>query len=800
MSDKWTSSFVLGWLLMGGLCFAQQTNIYHFEREFIPVAYTSGSPTVFKIIAGARELTGIVGPTNISIIPDQTKATEYEAVGLGYDSPEEAWTSVMDYFPQSFQIHSNATYENAGFIKVTHEVYGDWGAFLWYLQNTIAFTSSASSAYASSDGATSAIASVLVGTIGDFCPQTVVTDVGPAYDTNYLGAGISTDYVARADLNAYYKLVPFSSLGVNDADSDGDDIPDFADGYNRDGQAANPDDLSTNDFFTPWPVLLSGYADPTQALISITYSNSDPAGVTTGTNGYAPASGYFRLWRTQAAHARNGASILSGGDYIPSATYAATSLGFSVSTQLVDLFIEPVAPATNQTLVVEVDPDGSGPKEFVCMDRWQSTVIRIVGLDWRASTNEAMHHTALYQTNALVLRRCDKFMVDVHLSAGFSSCEHKLWFEAFDTFDGSLKTSEVPVVTSDLSPGEWYAILLTMSNNADGTRTASVEINIPTNCPVGEYQWRVCLGQNEQNRIVLAQKWFQDYVIILFNPWSVHDAVYIANDTDREEYVLRTAGIMWQGFYYAKISTAWRYAQFNAETLKVFLAELCGLGSAARSSPIQLSQRLAVAVRDNDAGIMEGKWAPPYSGGTAPSVWSGSDEILDQYASSGTTVKYAQCWVFGGVLTSLLRCSGIPARPITNYESADDNDGNKIIQYRWRKIGNVWTNTGVDNQWNFHVWCDAWMNRPDRPGDAGWQAVDGTYAIGPAPLSAVKADSGGSYDVDFVWAEISADEEEYTWQGGAWVLQRTIPNPYGVEISTKSVGTDARQNITDNYK
>ncbi|MBU1692376.1 MAG: hypothetical protein KKC51_00260 [Verrucomicrobia bacterium] len=391
MSGKRTKYFVLGWFLMGGLCSAQQTNFYHFDREFVPVAYTSGAPTTCKIIAGARSLSGIVGPTNISIIPDQTKATEFEAVSLGYDSPEAAWTSAVAIYPQCFQVHSNATYDNAGWIKVTHEAYGDWGAFLWYLQDTIAFTSSASSVYVSPNDATSAIASVLVGTIGDFCPQTVVLDVGPAFDTNYLGAGISTDYLARADLNAYYKLVPFSYLGVNNDDSDGDGIPDFADGYNLDGQAGNPDDISTNDFFTPWPVLLSGYADPTQALVSITYSNSDPAGVTAGTNGFTPASGYFRLWRTQAAHARNGASISSGGDYIPPGTYAATSLGFSVSTRLVDLFIEPVTPVTNQKLVVEVDPDGPGPKGFVCSDKLVTSLlaVKVTNIKFNWDTNSS---------------------------------------------------------------------------------------------------------------------------------------------------------------------------------------------------------------------------------------------------------------------------------------------------------------------------------------------------------------------------------------------------------------------------
>ena len=39
------------------------------------------------------------------------------------------------------------------------------------------------------------------------------------------------------------------------------------------------------------------------------------------------------------------------------------------------------------------------------------------------------------------------------------------------------------------------------------------------------------------------------------------------------------------------------------------------------------------------------------------------------------------CWVFVGVLTSLMRCAGIPSRPITNFKSAHDANGDRTIDY-----------------------------------------------------------------------------------------------------------------------
>ncbi len=272
--------------------------------------------------------------------------------------------------------HPGATYDNAGWIKGTRQAYGDWGAFIWLLQNTISFTSSASSVYVSPNGATNTIASVLVGTLGDYCPQTVVTEVGPVFNTNYPGSNTGTDEVFRADTTAYYKLVPFSYLGVNNDDSDGDGIPDFADGYNQFGGTS---DKSTNDFFTPWPLQLSSNANPAEALISITYDASDPANVNSTTNGYAADSnGYFRLWTKQGSKPRNKAAVTNGGDYIPSGTYAATALGFNLTNRIVEIYIEPINPTTNREIVIQVDPDGiNATKGFVCQDKMGFGIVSI---------------------------------------------------------------------------------------------------------------------------------------------------------------------------------------------------------------------------------------------------------------------------------------------------------------------------------------------------------------------------------------------------------------------------------------
>lgn len=55
---------------------------------------------------------------------------------------------------------------------------------------------------------------------------------------------------------------------------------------------------------------------------------------------------------------------------------------------------------------------------------------------------------------------------------------------------------------------------------------------------------------------------------------------------------------------------------------------------------------------DNDGGVLVGKWADNYSDGTPPLSWTGSAAILEEYYETKQGVRYGQCWVFSGVLTT----------------------------------------------------------------------------------------------------------------------------------------------------
>lgn len=140
---------------------------------------------------------------------------------------------------------------------------------------------------------------------------------------------------------------------------------------------------------------------------------------------------------------------------------------------------------------------------------------------------------------------------------------------------------------------------------------------------------------------------------------------------------------------------------------------------------------------DEDNGIVVGRWDGDYIDGTAPSAWTGSVDIMRQYLETKTSVCYGQCWVFAGVtatstnISSILhvlnttyllvcRALGIPCRVVSNLVSAHDanstltidkyyDENNEELEY------DPMNPMGNDSIWNYHVWNDVWMVRPDLP-------------------------------------------------------------------------------------
>ncbi|XP_077327568.1 protein-glutamine gamma-glutamyltransferase E-like [Lithobates pipiens] len=224
--------------------------------------------------------------------------------------------------------------------------------------------------------------------------------------------------------------------------------------------------------------------------------------------------------------------------------------------------------------------------------------------------------------------------------------------------------------------------------------------------------------------------------ILLFNPWCAGDPVYMKDDAARKEYVLNEHGTIFIGSAGTNPPQRhWDFGQFEKGILEICLKMLDSSKEyrksytkdvSRRGDPTYVSRILSAMVNSpEDDGIIIGNWSGDYSGGEPPTKWNGSTNILRRWNESGP-VGYGQCWVYGGVLCTVLRCLGIPARVVTNFASAHDTDGNLIIDRYFDENGTELPDT-ADSIWNFHVWDEGWFARKDiGTSYDGWQVLDAT--------------------------------------------------------------------------
>lgn len=87
--------------------------------------------------------------------------------------------------------------------------------------------------------------------------------------------------------------------------------------------------------------------------------------------------------------------------------------------------------------------------------------------------------------------------------------------------------------------------------------------------------------------------------------------------------------------------------------------------------------------------------------------------------------QYVLITGFLRVYLAVCRALGIPARPVSNLVSAHDANGTLTIDRYYDAKNNELgydpfnPDGGADSIWNFHVWVEAWMARPDLPKGTG---------------------------------------------------------------------------------
>uniref|UniRef100_A0A8C9ZUB1 Protein-glutamine gamma-glutamyltransferase 2 n=1 Tax=Sander lucioperca TaxID=283035 RepID=A0A8C9ZUB1_SANLU len=429
-------------------------------------------------------------------------------------------------------------------------------------------------------------------------------------------------------------------------------------------------------------------------------------------------------------------------------------------------------------------------------------------VDLHPQTNNANHHTREISLTRLIVRRGQPFKLTLNLRQPFNASIQPLHISAATgkrptEKQGTLSFFGVPDVLDKGSSTVTGNLILTITPPAD--------------TPIGEYTMTV---KHRDQEMVLAKP------VVLFNPWCPDDWVYLKDENEINEYVMNEQGIIYRGSSTYIGSCNWDFGQFEDNMVDICLRMLDlnpkymkdpGDDVSARCNPIYVSRVVSAMINSvDDSGVLEGNWSGSYPNGVSPSHWTGSYAILKRWFDTGSyPVKYGQCWVYAGVMCSVMRLLGFPCRVVTNFESAHDNDRNLTIDVYHADYG-VRETPSPDSIWNFHVWVEAWMRRPDLAKDGkydGWQVLDptpqeksqGVYCCGPAPVVAIlNGETDLKYDTPFVFAEVNADfcvcVSCQVKADGSKVNIFSDTARVGQNISTKSVGSNKRMNITDSYK
>ncbi|XP_059353709.1 protein-glutamine gamma-glutamyltransferase 5-like [Carassius carassius] len=434
-------------------------------------------------------------------------------------------------------------------------------------------------------------------------------------------------------------------------------------------------------------------------------------------------------------------------------------------------------------------------------------------VDLQQVQNQIRHKTDGLSSSTLVLRRGQEFTILMSYEGRpFDPMKENLIFRIVL---GPLSV-EVPVTRlGQPSLNQWSAVLERSFPNPTRPRALSVSLFSPASASVGVYT----LQLRVETRVTVKTHLLGQFTL-LCNPWSQADSVFLQSEDLRTEYVMSDIGLLFKGSSGNIVSRPWSFDQYDEGILDICMKLLqlspqhqadMGKDLLNRNSPVYIGRVISAMVNSNDdKGVLMGNWSGDFKDGVNPSKWSGSADILRMWAETQfSPVKYGQCWVFAAVMCTVMRALGIPTRVVTNFNSAHDTNGNMVIEEYYSEMGEKLP-IGRDSIWNFHVWVESWMKRPDLGrGYDGWQVLDPTpqersaemFRCGPAAVTAIyQRQVDAQYDVPFVYAAVNGNVHTVIVRNGKVLSTSIDKSRVGALICTKHPGSMRMQNITSEYK
>lgn len=432
--------------------------------------------------------------------------------------------------------------------------------------------------------------------------------------------------------------------------------------------------------------------------------------------------------------------------------------------------------------------------------------LSIKSCDFHTAENNKEHRTDAISSQHLILRRGQSFTITLNFRAPahiFLSALKKVALIA-QTGEQPSKTSKTQAIFPISSLGDkkgWSAAV-----EERDAQHWTISVTTPVDAVIGHYS--LLLQVSGKKQYPLGQ------FTLLFNPWNRDDAVFLQNEVQRTEYVLNQDGFIYLGTADCIQEEPWDFGQFERDVMDLSL-NLLSVDKQVKdwSQPAHVACIVGALLH-----ALKKKSVLPISQTQAAQQGAllykrrGSVPILRQWLTGrGRPVYESQAWVFAAVACTVLRCLGIPARVVTTFDSAQGTNGSLLVDEYYNEEGLQNGEGQRGHIWVFQTSVECWMNRPDlSPGYDGWQilhprAPNGVGVLGSCNLVPVKAVKEGELQLDPAVPELFAavNASCVVWkccEDGKLELTNSNRKNVGNSISTKGVGSDRCEDITQNYK
>lgn len=430
----------------------------------------------------------------------------------------------------------------------------------------------------------------------------------------------------------------------------------------------------------------------------------------------------------------------------------------------------------------------------------------IKSCDLKAAENNEEHHTKALSSRRLVLRRGQSFTITLNFRAPvhkFLSALKKVALVA-QTGEQPSKANKTQAIFPISSLGDqkgWSAAVEERS-----AQNWTISVTTPVDAVIGHYS--LLLQVLGRKQYPLGQ------FTLLFNPWNRDDAVFLQNEAQRTEYLLNQNGFIYLGTADCIQEEPWDFGQFESDVMDLSL-DLLSVDKQVEkwSQPAHVAcvvGTLLHALRKKS--VLPISQTHAAQEGTLLYKRRGSVPILWQWLTGqGRPVYESQAWVFPAVACTVLRCLGIPARVVTTFPSAQGTRGSLLVDEYYNEEGLQNGEGQMGRIWIFQTSVECWMNRPDlSQGYDGWQilhprAPNGVGALGSCSLVPVRVVKEGGLQLDSAVLDLFAavNARCVVWKScedGTLELTQSSKKNVGDSISTKVVGSDRCEDITQNYK